>query len=352
MEPFAGGGIHSVRAASSGKYKAVFVGEADRNVRAIWRCYADDSLHGKVYEEIERLIYNLDGVLFSWEEEHFDVNPGAIFLCRIVKAYSRSRDVSKHRFWMALVRHAMTEYPAFLDSAAHLFAALDSWWHAMTEMFDSESLSLPRRAAISLFVRYVTFGGVIRRSGGSGKLNVKYTFCRLPMLYRWQYRFPALPSGTKLEVYSDWKACVEAAIASGLTFNALIDPPYWVPYTPGTSRRGTGGLTPAYALHDPHGDDFGLCLDAVRLVANAAQSFSICNYWSPPLSYAIGSVLIEAQREYVATNFGSMSAINKSRVAKTKNQEYAWISKGKAQDFGDTELVKTLIVTGVLEEVW
>ena len=108
----------------------------------------------------------------------------------------------------------------------------------------------------------------------------------------------------------------------------IIDPPYWLPYAPGTERRGTGLMTAAYAGHKPHDSStLALCLEPLRQVArnpNAAR-IVVCNYYSDLLNTEIANIANRHNRRFTWKNFGVMEGLNHNGKQRVKAKERLWI---------------------------
>lgn len=266
VDPFAGGGAATVKLLPV--VKRAFVADADPSVWAVWECWRKPHLH----PHVKQIIRNI--------QTNTAANPALAW------------DLSKQDF-----EAANTRRPDLL-------------------------------AATSLAIRKLAFGGVIR-FGASGKLNITWSKGQLPKFLSWQYRFPAQPEGTQINLGDSWQDAVSAFKSSDCKRAiALIDPPYFVPYTPGTSRRGNGGMTPAYPGHKPHAQDtFDLCVDCVSSLvsSNRVKRLVVANYWSSEMNEALTKIAEDAQLPIECIKVGRLDGINRSRAVSTQNVDCLWV---------------------------
>lgn len=212
--------------------------------------------------------------------------------------------------------------------------APDVAWHRATWVYEKpdphiETLGRCRieLAAASLVIRKLAFGGVVRHNK-AGQLNVTWSSHKLSAFHNWQAPAPAPFPGWKLT--KDWRDAVEwwqeADIADSLI---LLDPPYYLPYAPGTERGGTGLMTPAYRGHQPHSEEcLALTLDPLRMVATNpnAKRIVVCNYFSPRLQIEIEAIAHATGRMLSHHDFGAMNQMNRGHgQPKVKAIERFWI---------------------------
>lgn len=266
VDPFAGGGAITVKLLPIVKH--AFVADADPSVWAVWECWRKPDLHSHVRQIIRNIQAN---------------------------------------------------------AAANPALA----WDFLKQDFEAANIRRPDLlAATSLAIRKLAFGGVIRL-GSSGKLNITWSKGQLPKLLSWQYRFPAQPKGAQINLSHFWQDAVLRFTGSSCKRAiALIDPPYWLPYTPGTSRRGTGGMTPAYPGHKPHAQEtFDLCTKCVSSLVDShrVQRLVVANYWSNEMDEALTKIAEEAQLPIECIKVGRLDGINKSRAVSTQNVDCLWV---------------------------
>lgn len=193
-----------------------------------------------------------------------------------------------------------------------------------------ELLALPgvELAVVSLVLRKLAFGGVLR-TNADDELTVSPHSSKVKPFLNWKSNPPA--PGPGWTVKTSWQDAVEAWREAGIVGDTLVllDPPYYLPYGPGTERRGTGLMTPAYPGHKPHSDEtWGLATNPIAAVAKdpRATRIVIFNYYSYELDQAIGAIAGITNRSLKDYNFERMSRMNNGNgKAKVKANEYAWV---------------------------
>jgi len=265
VEPFIGGGAATLRLLPI--VGNAYLSDADPTVWSIWHCWNHPELHLAVYENLKTL-----------------------------------------------------KNEAIADIA--------SAWISLKAEFEAANTSNPARlAAVSLTIRKLTFGGVVRE-GANGHLNVKWVQCQVDTLPRWRYRFPPFPPNAHISLSQSWEAALDAfEKSSSEAAIALIDPPYWVPYTPGTKRKGRGGMTPAYIGHKPHDEaTLAMCVNCVqRLAVNpCVKRVVVANYLSARLDAALFDIAAAANLPIVRTVLGRLDGLNMSRAVSTENLDTLW----------------------------
>jgi len=244
--------------------------------------------------------------------------------------------------------YGYTNYRFLGESAPDVRAIWESWlsgqWHKVRESVRFAATLDPQHAwdtakelyeitekpvqlaAASLILRKLAFGGVIRHNT-QGKLNVTWSSHKVEAFRNWAVSAPPVCPGITLR--DSW----EGAIAAWQDLECqkslvVIDPPYWLPYAPGTERRGTGLMTPAYAGHRPHDDEtLALCLEPLRQVAsnpNAAR-IVVCNYYSDLLNTEIANIANRHNRRFTWKNFGVMEGLNHNKKQRVQAIERFWI---------------------------
>jgi hypothetical protein len=219
----------------------------------------------------------------------------------------------------AVYGHLEALKQAMLDDQATAWPALKARYEEPVEATDS-------LAAVALMMHRLTFGGVTR-CNRFGLLNVALSRGQLGKLAKWRYRFPPAPE--RLVVTPGWEAAIASFAASGATNAlALVDPPYWMPYTPGTRRRGTGGMTPAYPGHKPHDPaTLAMCLDSATALAAMPQveRLVVTNYLTQEMDEAMHTIANDAGRYIQRLDLGRLAGLNRSRAAVTCARDTAWI---------------------------
>ena len=280
-EPFAGAGWASCKALNTTspltrypgskrrhfdlhhEANAAFIGESDPSVLAVWLAWLQPRTHAEVLRRLE---------LWKNEFQSTDVEPA---------------------------------------------------WEALKHSFEtSQGAEL---AAASLALRKLTFGGVVR-DGATGNLNIRYVQCQVPKFLKWTYVFPPQPSGL-VHASNDWQgswAAVERHhFEEGI---AVLDPPYWLPYGPGSSRRGTGRMSPAYRGHQPHAEETkALCVEAFAVAVSDPRFalIQITNYYSEELNAELQAVC-----PGVEVKIGDrLDGINPGKKRGTNHLEAMWTLK-------------------------
>lgn len=135
------------------------------------------------------------------------------------------------------------------------FAAMDSDEAWARLKHESRTGSTEMRAAASLCLRKLTFGGVTREGQQNGELNIKYVQCQLEPFQRWEYRFPPLAN---VVLADDCFSAIDLAAKDAGTKAAWVDPPYYIP-------RSMGRMVACYPGHKPHDvDTMNLGINALR----------------------------------------------------------------------------------------
>lgn len=199
-------------------------------------------------------------------------------------------------------------------------------WNALKHAFEnSEGAEL---AAASLALRKLTFGGVVR-NGATGNLNIRYVKCQVPKFLKWDYAFPPQPSGL-VHASNDWRGSWAAVQQYSFRLaKALIDAPYWLPEGPGTSRRGTGRMSPAYRGHLPHADETkALCVDAFAAAVSDPRFtlIQVTNYYSDELHSDLAEIYPGVQ-----VQMGDrLDGINAGKKKGTSHIEALWTVEREA----------------------
>ncbi|MBD1871909.1 hypothetical protein H6F75_00295 [Nodosilinea sp. FACHB-131] len=251
IAPFAGSGEQEAYVARIDNALPVIAADADPLVRSVWECWGDADLRQETKE-----------LLWQWRQ------------------------------WILADPET-----SFAD-----LAKLSAWYVATPDV----NRSIAHIAAVSIVLRRLTFGGVIRLNG-QGQLNVGLSQDKLRSFRKgWQFTWPQSPAA--LTVFDDYaKACdvppwVESAIA-------IVDPPY------------CSGTTDAYAHADGH---LSIALDCVeRLMANPCVARIVCfNYWGEfaagavsgteyPIVAAMERIGQRYGREVSFTHLGTLATMNK-----------------------------------------
>jgi hypothetical protein len=226
-------------------------------------------------------------------------------------------------------------WEAWLDPAKHadVLTVIDGWkalfqvmgadipWHQLKAAVGGEAQGI-ELAGASLALRKLTFGGVVRE-GAKGKLNIKWVPCQVSQFLQWTYLFPPQPNGS-INLSRDWRDSL-AELQKG-DFDeaiAVIDPPYWLPYGPGSSRRGTGRMSPCYPGHDPHAQwQMDMCVDAfaAALAEPRITQIFVTNYHSSELANALFDLCPELHEQIGR----KLDGINPGRKKGTNHLEALW----------------------------
>lgn len=264
IEPFAGGGSLTTKFMAT-TTGAAFVAEANRPTWSVWHCWADPGLHASVYGHLAAL-------------------------------------------------------------KAEALADFASAWPRLKEAYEGAEVDPARLAAVTLTIHRLTFGGIVRGNRAGG-LNVKPVDCQLAKFPRWQYKFP--PANGLISVGQQWEEAIASLEASSCSQAlAIVDPPYWLPYTPGTKRRGTGGMSPSYPGHRPHAPEtFAMAVDSARMLATSdkVRRLVVTNYLSAEMAAAMEEIATASGRYLQRVDLGVLASINKTRAAVTKAKDTAWI---------------------------
>jgi hypothetical protein len=240
-------------------------------------------------------------------------------------AFLSDSDPTVHAVWLAWLnpsKHAAVLNE--IDKWKHVFERLgpDEAWTQLKLSIEDFPGDFVELAAASLVLRKLTFGGVVRE-GASGRLNIKWVQGQVTQLLKWTYKFPPQPNGL-INISLDWRDSLaqlqRAAFDEAI---ALIDPPYWLPYGPGSSRRGTGRMSPCYPGHSPHAPwQRDMCLDAVAaaLADPRITRIFITNYYSAELAGALFELCPELHEQAQ----GKLDGINPGRKRGTNHIEALW----------------------------
>jgi hypothetical protein len=185
-------------------------------------------------------------------------------------------------------------------------------------------------AAISLLLRKLVFGSVIRCSNKG--LNVTLSWDKLIAFHRWKPTWHQLDPMCKVELSTDYKIALDQLTLSSFKCPlVLIDPPYWLPYEPGSKRRGTGSMTQAYVVHNPWDDEtYNMAVDSVerclmlKVTTMPALRVVLTNYWSRPMQLAMNALSRKYGVPVHTTQIDVMTGMNKSRANTTNRIETAW----------------------------
>ena len=268
--------------------KSAIVSDADLSVYAIWKVWITPELQDKCSEIINTYKVRLSAVKTTKED------------MKSSEAYVIYQEL-KNKF-NSLINNQSSDYAAI--------------------------------AAISLILRKLVFGGVIRCS--SKGLNVTLSWDKLKSFSRWNHQWYELDPMCHIELAKDWQgSLINLEQSSFKKFLVLIDPPYWLPYEPGTKRRGTGSMTPAYAVHNPWDEDtFQMAVGSVekclQLMNQSGDSRIVhTNYWSKPMQLAMKELSRKYGINVNTTLLGTLTGMNHARINKTNRIECAWEFGGR-----------------------
>ena len=318
IEPFAGGGSLSSRFATTWPAGAVFAADQNGCVRAVWQCWADPGLHEAVYQAMDALI------------------------ATILAEFSASLD------YLGYTMAELSPRPAREAIALKTAVLLPETWPALKAEYEAglavgDIADPARLAAVALALHAVTFGGVSRDTPGSEALNISPNYGQLEKLAtaKWRYAFPPAPG--RISVGRHWEEAIAHLEASSCSQAlAIVDPPYWLPYTPGTRRRGTGGMTPAYPGHRPHDPaTLAMAVDSARRLAGSdkVRRLVVTNYFSAELDSHLGELASFVGLHIQRLDLGLLAGLNKTRAAVTRARDTAWIlSREKPVSYYQEEL--------------
>lgn len=184
-------------------------------------------------------------------------------------------------------------------------------------------------AAASIVLRQLVFGNYTR-CNVQGKLNVALSQDKLSSFPAWQHQWPrTMPA----RIYSHWSHALLALKHSGYQRALVVlDPPYWVPYAPGSERRGTGNLTPAYVHHDVSGEGlFNICINSLEMALRCPNVARIVffNYYSRPMANAVQTMARRYGRKAIPSNLGALNSSNNRYESKGRFDEIVWEIGGK-----------------------
>lgn len=280
IEPFAGGSAFSQQMILRG-CKNIFLGECDRLLLSIYQCWLNPESHQAVYDAIA-----------DWQK----------------------------RF------HAATYSPAKFDLV----------WDCLKQRLDKspmaryEDYPIAERAAASLVLRKLTFGGVVRLNT-QGMLNVKWVNDTIPGFLRWSYRFPFVPEDCNITIVNSWQKCVSRfhdwaeANPEGRAI-ALVDTPYFANLPSQEAmdkRKQQNGITPAYPGHEPHSlKTLNLSIAPVRILRDFGQvkRIVVTNYYSDQLDQALRGM----DAGLVMRSVGKLDGLNQTRSSGTEYEECVW----------------------------
>lgn len=259
IEPFAGSAALSFQMLRRG-CQSIFLADTDPTIRAVYEVWADPSLHEQFYACI--------------------------------------------RSYLALLR----EKP-------------DQAWEVMTSKFvNSAPIPVPEISAISLIVRDLTFGGIVRVND-AGKFNAVMVQGQYEKLKRWGVERYALPYAPKhLVVASDALELLDQYSAHGWGDRALclIDAPYW---TPLPSHRSYGDYEPS----DPKWLLLCLAVTKKALSNPRISRVVVINYWSGELDQGLQELSQEVGHDRPYTSrLGKLANMQRGRGFVSKNVEYMW----------------------------
>lgn len=179
LAPFAGSGADTLMMLQNGFAKRAIVAESDPALRCIWESWLHGN-HEHVYRGIER--------------------------------------------WQTAIQES----------------GIEQVWNEMKASLSADSLEF--RAATSLAMRRIAFGGVMRHGQENGKLNIKFVRTQIPAFLKWRYQFPP-PADVSL--FDDCIAAIQSAKSEQGMIAGWIDPPYYIP-------RYFGRMVACYPWHKPH----------------------------------------------------------------------------------------------------
>ena len=191
-------------------------------------------------------------------------------------------------------------------------------------------------AAASIVIRRLCFGTVLRTANQPSttfhgkklhRLNIALSYkaekgkSKLESFQGWQHQWPTPLDHCTITTHFNTSA-IALKHSHYQSAIAVIDPPYWVPYEPGTNRRGTGAMTAAYPGHKPSDDrEFGLCIDAINaaFATGKVKRAVVFNYVSGRLDQAIR---IAAKRWNMPCHFSNLGPLGNMNNAQQKHGRF------------------------------
>lgn len=189
-------------------------------------------------------------------------------------------------------------------------------------------------AAVSIVIRRLCFGTVVR-TNTKGKLNISLSWrgknSKLETFQSWRHRWPEPLDAFDFAPHWNFVAMKlkRGDYQGGLV---VLDSPYWVPYSPGTSRRGTGAMTAAYPGHKPSSDGlFYDCINSLEAILDTgkAKRVVIFNYISPQLDNAIHAISKRWGYPCWRSNLGPLGSMNNAQQKHGRFDEGVWELGGK-----------------------
>lgn len=292
VAPFAGSGEQEAWIARMYPGMAVIAADADPLVRSVWRCWDSAGARNAVVEAIKGYSVKVE----SDPEKGFEL--------------------------LSLqMQQGLLSYPS----------------------------SFINLAAVSIVLRRLTFGGVIRLNS-KGELNVGLSQDKLRTFRKgWEFAWPQSPN--RLRMFDDWAKAMDFVAGWGpdplWNFSsaiAIIDPPY------------CDGTTAAYAHADGTMSMGVDCIDGLLASGNVSRIVAF-NYWgewvegdSAPTEYPICKAMQHlAQRHNVDVYFshlGTLATMNKGAgKAAVHRYEGVWEIGGRRL-YGSRPIVKPATTTG------
>lgn len=257
IEPFAGSGIFSLFMMSKG-VQNLFFADTDPTVRAVYKTWLDKGCHSEFYNQISSILIYLGG--------------GA--------------PVSQ------------------------------VWADLLNKFYSRDDRDYATLAAVSLVIRDLTFGGVIRFNS-QGVMNQPWVLDRVDWLKRQsvkRYQLPPIPKSGFIG-HSCWQSFQSFRNSECRSAICLIDPPYYSPSCKDASYQGHDGRDTA---------TLDLCIEAVRKAIEIPQikRIIVCNYYTEELAEALRNVCGDRVSSQHLT--GTLTRMQRGKVCTTKNQECIW----------------------------
>ncbi|MEM9482103.1 MAG: hypothetical protein AAGA83_00270 [Cyanobacteria bacterium P01_F01_bin.116] len=288
VEPCVGSGHFTTWALSNGIVKKAFVADNNYGVHGVWETWTDNEYRKRVWKAINQLI-------------------GKNF-----------RDKS----W-ATAQNAF----AFLKDA------IDSYH---PENIASNHLDF---IVATIVIRRLIFGSFLRNNT-KGLLNVCLSQDKFQSIQNWHFQWPWLPDNSQIIIEDDaLKLCDRINAESiGMTRGlCLFDPPYWVPQAPGTERRGTGAMTPAYPDHLPSEGalfDFTIKVLDKLLSSRKIGRVVFTNYINDRLCDAVQQLADKHNQKYWFKDLGPLQRSNNYAETRTDPFREGWWEFGGNQMHG------------------
>lgn len=211
-------------------------------------------------------------------------------------------------------------------------------------------------AAASLVIRRLCFGCFLRKTKKTKRLNIALSYkskgSKLESFPRWQHSWPRQLDNCS--VSKTWSiAVLRAKFSPYKNILAIVDPPYWVPYIPGTKRRGTGAMTAAYPEHDPSSPEFlNMCLDSTEALLRLpnVKRIVVFNYFSRELDTKLKTIARRHGMKAIRSDLDPLSNVNNGFKQRKRHCEAVW-EIGGVHSFRSVQVEGLQVQGGLFEEM-